>query len=243
MHIIKLDAIDSTNSYLRNLKTQESLKNFTVVVAKNQLKGRGQMGAQWQSEASKNLTASIYAKVSFLNIDQAFYISMATSLALLKVLRQFHLRHLYVKWPNDILADNLKIAGILIENTIKNTALETTIIGIGLNVNQTHFGNLPQATSLKSITGVDHDLDQLLKRLVEQVEIEMNRLEAGNLENVKQDYETALFRKEKPSTFQTLEGPRFSGFIKGVTDVGLLQIRVEGNILKTFDLKEIKLLF
>jgi BirA family biotin operon repressor/biotin-[acetyl-CoA-carboxylase] ligase len=225
------------------LKAQESLENYTVVVAKKQLQGRGQMGTQWQSEASKNLTASIYAKVAYLEIHQAFYISMATSLALLKVLREFHLRQLYVKWPNDILADNLKIAGILIENSIKNTLMETTIIGIGLNVNQTQFGDLSQATSLKSITGVDHDLDQLLKRLAEQVVVEMKRLETGELENVKNDYEAALFRKDKPSTFQTPEGHRFSGFINGVTELGLLQIRVEDNILKTFDLKDIKLLF
>jgi len=243
MHIIKLDAIDSTNSFLRDLKSHKQLKNFTVVVANQQLQGRGQMGTQWQSQASKNLTASIYAKVAFLKINHSFYISMATSLALLKLLREFHLRPLFVKWPNDIMADNLKIAGILIENTIKNQKLESTIIGIGLNVNQTEFGNLPNASSLKLITGIDYDLDHLLKRMVQHIEYEFARLERGELEMVKKDYEAELFRKEKPSTFETVEGVRFSGFIKGVTHSGLLQIMLEDELLKTFDLKEVKLLY
>lgn len=243
MHIIKLDAIDSTNSYLRNLKTHKQLEDYTVVVAEQQLQGRGQMGTQWQSDAAKNLTASIYAKVPCLEIAKGFFISMAISLALLKLLQEFHLKQVYVKWPNDILADNMKIAGILIENTIKNNKLEASIIGIGLNVNQTQFRNLPNATSLKLISGINYDLDHLLKRLVHYVKIEMHRLERGELENVKQDYEAVLFRKEKPSTFETIEGQRFSGFIKGVTDTGMLQILLEDAVLKTFDLKEIKLLY
>lgn len=131
MHIIKLDAIDSTNSYLRQLSSKDNLEDFTVVMSKVQTKGRGQMGTVWQAQPSKNLMCSVFIDVSFLDIDENFYISMAASLAITKTLRQFQLQQLNVKWPNDILAGQKKISGILIENVIKNNHLQASIIGIG----------------------------------------------------------------------------------------------------------------
>ena len=137
MKIIKLDAIDSTNTYLRQLSSEEKLDDFTVVTAASQTAGKGQMGTKWASEKGKNLTFSVFKKVSCLENDEQFYISMATSLAIYNALKGFQIPKLAIKWPNDILSENQKICGILIENVIQNSKMTAAIIGIGLNVNQT----------------------------------------------------------------------------------------------------------
>jgi len=243
MHIIKLDAIDSTNTYLRKICNERSLEDYTVVKANYQTKGRGQMGTLWESKKSKNLTISVFKDVSFLNIEQYFFISMVTSLALLKTLRGFSIAKLSVKWPNDILSENQKICGILIENVIRQNNFNASVIGIGINVNQTEFKDLPRATSLKLLTGSFFNLDEVLYKLITNLEFYFSKLQQGEFKVLKEEYESYLFRKNKPSTFKDIEGNMFSGFIKKITDSGNLQVLLEDDIIKEFDLKEITLLY
>ncbi|WP_298899760.1 biotin--[acetyl-CoA-carboxylase] ligase [uncultured Psychroserpens sp.] len=243
MRIIKLNAIDSTNTFLRQLSNAEVLEDYTVVVAESQTNGRGQMGTTWHSQPSKNLMASMFIDVSFLSVEDSFYISMAISLAISNALKNFQIKHVKVKWPNDILADQKKISGILIENVIKNNMLNATIIGFGLNVNQINFENLPQATSMQMVSGVFYDLDQVLQAVIKHLKIIIEMLKRQQFEKVKALYEAELFRKNKPSTFSNVEGEMFPGFIKGVSNTGYLQVLLEDNILKEFDLKEVRLLY
>ena len=243
MRIIKLNAIDSTNTYLKQLSSKEVIEDYTSVTAKYQTHGRGQMGTIWDSENSKNLMCSVFKRSSSIPVKNQFYISMVTSLAIVKTLQSFSVPKLYVKWPNDILSDNNKICGILIENVIKNTILEASIIGIGLNVNQTKFNTLPNASSLKIITGIVFNLDELLQLIIKNLKYYFSFLEKREYDNLKIEYENYLFRKNKPSTFRDQQGNIFTGFIKGINDVGNLQILLEDDILKAFDLKEIQLLY
>ncbi|MCL5130412.1 MULTISPECIES: biotin--[acetyl-CoA-carboxylase] ligase [unclassified Algibacter] len=243
MRIIKLDATNSTNSYLRELISKGKVDDFTVVSTKKQTKGRGQMGTVWESSTSKNLTFSVFKDVSFLEMEQCFYISMVTALAALKTLKELAIPKLSVKWPNDILSENKKVCGVLIENVIKQSQLQGSIIGIGLNVNQTDFENLPKASSLKSISGKFFVLDEVLVALILNLKYYFGILEAGNLKVLKDEYETNLFRKDKPSTFKDAEGLMFSGFITGISSDGKLEVLLEDEIIKTFDLKEISLLY
>lgn len=243
MHIIKLNAIDSTNTYLKTLSITEALKDCTVVVAKHQTNGKGQMGAEWMSEISKNLMCSVFKDTSSVSVEQQFYISIVTSLALIKALEKLQIPKLHIKWPNDILSENKKISGILIENVIKVNMLEASIIGIGLNVNQVEFKGLPNASSLKNITGKVYDLDELLQYIIEYLNHYFLYLEKGELQFLKTEYENYLFRKDKPSTFKCNKGTVFSGFIKGVNETGSLKILLEDNILKEYVLKEIQLLY
>lgn len=243
MRIIKLDATNSTNSYLRALISQEKVDDFTVVSTKDQTNGRGQMGTVWESKTSENLTFSVFKDVSSLSMEQGFYISMVAALAVLKTLKELSLPKVSVKWPNDILSENKKISGILIENVIKQSQLQASIIGIGLNVNQTDFENLPGASSLKSISGKVFVLDEVLVAIVLNLKYYFGMLEAGNFKSLKKTYEANLFRKNKPSTFKNAEGVMFSGFIMGVSNEGKLQVLLEDEIIKTFDLKEISLLY
>ena len=242
MHIIKLNAIDSTNSYLRQLCSEKALKDYTIVVAKHQTQGRGQMGTVWDSEKGKNLMFSLFKDLSMHDVEFPFYISMAISLAIIKAFKALNIPDLTIKWPNDILSADKKICGILIENVIKNK-LNYTIIGIGVNVNQTEFNNLPKASSLKTITGVQYNLDEILLSIIKHTKYYSLLLQEEKYDAVKTEYENLLFRRNKPSTFKNDEGELFSGFIKGVTKYGKLQVLLEDEIVKKFDLKEIELLY
>lgn len=243
MRIIKLNAIDSTNSYLRQLSVAELVEDGTVVVANFQTKGRGQMGTRWNAQEAKNLTFSVFKEVSFLNLRQHHYISIAVSLAIFKALQGFQIKKMKVKWPNDILSENKKLAGVLIENVIKNTQIKGSVIGIGLNVNQTDFNELPNASSLRLLSGRIFDLDEVLLAILNQLETYFNLLKRAQFEPLKASYEKHLFRKNKPSTFKNAEGTMFMGYITGVSDSGTLLVKVEDGLLKSFDLKEITLLY
>lgn len=242
MRIIKLNAIGSTNSFLKDMIYNEVVADYTIVVAEHQTNGRGQMGATWDSDKGKNLMFSMFKDLSVHVVEYPFYISMAVSLAILKSLKTLNIPHLSIKWPNDILSANKKICGILIENVIKNK-LNSTIIGVGVNVNQTKFTNLPQASSLKNITGVHYHLDEILQSIIKHIKNYSKLLQDGKYDVVKNEYEANLFRKNKPSTFKNAEGDLFSGFIIGVTKYGKLQVLLEDDIVKKFDLKEIVLLY
>jgi len=146
-HIIELDSIDSTNNYLSKLNNTTKLSNGTVILAYNQTNGRGQRGNTWSTIPHQNLTFSLFYTPDDLKIDHVFLISMATANAIHQYLASKQLQST-IKWPNDILVDKKKIAGILIENTIQQTNIHSSIIGIGLNINQTEFEEGIKATSL-----------------------------------------------------------------------------------------------
>ncbi|MEM5540497.1 biotin--[acetyl-CoA-carboxylase] ligase [Olleya sp. AS48] len=241
MRIIKLNATDSTNRFLRNLSLDSPVQDFTTIVTSHQTNGRGQMGTLWQSQPFKNLTFSVYKKLNLFPFESQFYISMSVALAIIKALEQLNIPKLSIKWPNDILSANQKVCGVLIENVIKQSVIESSIIGIGLNINQLDFNGLPQASSLKNVTGVNYDLDEILHIILKQLEIQLDLL-GKDTNRIKSQYESYLFRKEKPSTFKTAEG-LFSGIIKGVSEHGLLEVLIEDQVLKTYDLKTIKLLY
>lgn len=243
MRIIKLNATDSTNSYLRRLSISESVMDYTSVIAKKQTHGRGQMGTKWSSESSKNLTFSVYKDISKYQLESPFYVSIVTSLAILKSLQFFSINKLSIKWPNDILSENKKICGILIENVIKQNKFNESFIGIGLNVNQSEFHELPNASSLKIISGRFYDLDEVAHVIIKNLKHYFLLLKREHFDILKAEYESYLFRKNKPSTFLDAEGLVFSGFIKNVSETGNLQVLLEDDIVKEFEFKSITLLY
>ena len=159
------------------------------------------------------------------------------------MLKSYHCEAVRIKWPNDILSENKKLCGILIENVFKGTTLKHSIVGIGLNVNQQHFEALPKASSIKCLTQTHQDLDTLLYAILLALEEFYNRLKAEEYDSLKREYLTFLFRKNKPSTFKNTEGQMFVGIIKGISEKGALQVLLEDDVLQTFTLKEISLLY
>ncbi len=170
MQIIKLDATESTNTYLRELSLTKNLKDFTIVTTRNQTSGRGQFNSKWESDEGKNLAISILKKNIEVPIDRLFLISICVSLGVLNGLKQLGVPNLSVKWPNDILSGNFKIGGILIENMLSGTKIKQSIIGFGINVNQQEFKYAPKAASMKKIVGKSFDHELVLDSLIENLQ-------------------------------------------------------------------------
>ena len=243
MKLIKLDAIHSTNDFLKELSQQEHLDNFTVVTAKSQTHGKGQMGSIWDSEKDKNLIFSILIKESDFNINDIFNLNVLISVSIMEALNKIKISNLSIKWPNDILAENKKIAGILIENTIKEDGALQSIVGIGLNVNQTNFQNLPKASSLKNIMNQDFEINSLLENIVFRIEQNVEMLKNHEIEFFWDKYESYLFRKGKLTVFESKNQHRFMGIISGVDRNGQLKVLLEDETTKLFGLKEIMMIY
>jgi BirA family biotin operon repressor/biotin-[acetyl-CoA-carboxylase] ligase len=242
MQLIKLNATDSTNNYLKQLILERTLDDFSVVVANHQTNGRGQRGSSWLSEKDKNLTFSVLKRNISIVANQQFLLNILVSLSIVKSLEGFNIPKLAIKWPNDILSDHHKISGILIENLIKNKQIEYAIIGIGLNVNQVKFEGLSKVSSLKNIMPLAVDKDELLTKIIDKLKMYFKLYSENGSEFLNSEYESYLFRKDKPSTFSSHDNSLFTGIIRGVSASGKLCVQME-DFNKEFDLKELKLIY
>lgn len=242
MKLIKLDAIDSTNEFLKGISSKEALENFTVVTAENQTKGKGQMGAVWNSEVGKNLIMSVLVKNFLLEITQVFNLNIAVSLAVITALKKNNIPDLSIKWPNDILSANKKIGGILIENSIKSDGTILSIVGLGLNVNQTNFEGLPKASSLAVVTGKEFDKEKLLLEIIAHLEMNVAASKL-NPASLWQQFVDLLYKKGVPMPFANSKDEKFMGMIQGISPVGRLQVLLEDDSVAEFDIKEIQMLY
>jgi BirA family transcriptional regulator, biotin operon repressor / biotin---[acetyl-CoA-carboxylase] ligase len=239
MKVIKLDAIDSTNDFLKGLINDQVVENLTVITAENQTKGRGQMGSKWVSEVSKNLIMSVLIKDSISHINHIYNLNIVVSIAIINALEKYKIPKLSIKWPNDILSDNKKIGGILIENIIKSNQEIISIVGIGLNVNQTNFENLPKASSMSVIMSKNFDRDLILESIFLMLESSIEKIKADDLSSSWELYNSYLFKKGKPTLFENSNHEQFMGIINSVDPDGKLNVILEDDSIKTFGIKEI----
>ena len=241
MNIIKLNAIDSTNIFLKNLCQSDNLINFTTVVAEHQYAGQGQMGASWDVEEGKNLTFSTYIDFSTTNIEYPFLISKAIALAVSDTILHFTALENKIKWPNDILSQKKKIAGILIENIYRDGKINKSIVGIGLNVNQKSFNSeLKHASSLSLLLKKDKiDKTVLLKEIISNIEKRIYKIYKKEVEVLEKEYLESLYRYNIPSAFVS-KGQIFMGKIVGVSKEGFLQVEKDDEKIEEFELKQIK---
>ncbi|MDD3005083.1 biotin--[acetyl-CoA-carboxylase] ligase [Flavobacterium sp.] len=243
MKLIKLNAIDSTNDFLKQLASTQELENFTVVSAENQLNGKGQMGSNWFVEPGKNLTFSIYYANSLDYVESIYDLNIAVAISIIEVLKWENIPELKIKWPNDIMSANKKIGGILIENVFKNNHEIQSIIGIGLNVNQRNYDNLPQASSLCLSSGRFFDCDALLQKIVSQIAVNLQFINENKAHLLWDKYHQLLYKMNVPSAFENREGDKFMGIIKKVLPNGKLEVEMEDDSLQHFTIKEIKMLY
>lgn len=225
----------STNEYAESLINDNNFFEGTTIVTFNQTKGKGQRGNTWQSEPGKNLTFSIIIKPSFISISQQFYLHIIASLSVLKVFSGLS-PFFKVKWPNDIYWNNQKVGGILIENKLKTNRIETSVVGIGLNINQVQFSGL-NATSLKNILGKDIELELILAEILSSFEFYYLKLKRGGFTELYNDYLDNLYWKDETHTFKS--GNLFRGEINGIDAFGKLRILI-GSEVRSFDFKEIQ---
>lgn len=219
------------------------LQNFTVVVAKQQTKGRGQLERKWVSEPNKNLTFSIFVKFNQLQITKNKYLNFAISLAIYDVLLSKKIVKTTIKWPNDLLSRNKKICGILIENTFSGNSIKNSIVGIGLNVNQEIFPKFkPNATSLKLETGSEFNLNTLLNDILIAFQNKINLLKTKQFALLEESYLKVLYKKNIPSMFKNTSDEVFMGIITGISNNGKLQIQMEDDEIKEFGIREVSFL-
>tara|TARA_B100000989_G_scaffold154273_1_gene115069 strand:+ start:3004 stop:3732 length:729 start_codon:yes stop_codon:yes gene_type:complete len=241
MKIIKLDAIDSTNSYMKRLLTKGSLDDLTVVVSKHQTKGKGRNDNLWENEASLNLAFSIYKKFNNFNINDKFMLNVISSLSVFQLLKENNLKKISIKWPNDIMTVNGKISGILIENSVKGKLIYESVIGVGINVNQKKFDKLPNATSLLMETGSEFSLDSLVSRLAVIFCKKFLQFEK-NKEDLLKKYNNQLYLKNIDSNFIGLDNKKFSGKIVSVNKRGEMTIKKNNKQEINYSEDEINLL-
>ena len=144
--IIKVNATRSTNDKVKMLIKSKKILSGDLIVAKYQYGGRGQRTNKWYSSYGKNLLCSLFYMPLDIKSDRTFLINQVVSLAVLKTIRKFNNEKCLIKWPNDILSVNKKIAGILVENSLSSDKVNYSIIGLGININQVFFKRLPNAT-------------------------------------------------------------------------------------------------
>jgi len=246
LNIRKLHTIDSTNSYLKKWAKSDYLENYTLVISDEQTEGRGQRGNHWLSEKDKNLTFSILVRLSNFKASRQFELNQAISLGLLAAIREQTLRktthncNFSIKWPNDIMAGNKKIAGILIENSLRNTDIKHSVVGIGLNVNQTKFPiTLPHADALINCTQQTFNLDDLLASISKHIQQYCTKLtESASL---KKEYLQNLYLLKTEANYKDVQNREFTGRIIGITSSGKLQIENKNKTL-IFGFKEVSFL-
>ena len=194
-----LSECDSTNTRLKQLLATGQAPDY--IYAGYQTAGRGQTGNGWESERGKNLVCSILVESRKSKVESLFDLNVAVSVAVHRAVTGDGLRvtgdglqvtgdEVTIKWPNDIYWGDRKLAGILIENAIVGGELRYAIAGIGLNVNQTEFrSDAPNPISLRQITGREQDIDELMKRLYDEVQ-------KATEEDVWDYYRAHLYRRE-----------------------------------------------
>lgn len=233
----RFDELNSTNDYATSIAHRNDSHGI-VIVSEFQSQGRGQRESQWESEKGKNLLFSIVLHPKFLEVKKQFLLSKAIALSLCDALSVF-VNGVSIKWPNDIYIGNRKVAGILIEHSFSSPYLGTTIIGVGLNVNQSVFlSSAPNPTSLSLEVGHNFDINVLLNSVCNAFNKRYAEVEANHA-RISRNYLQNLFRY---NTFYEYRAQNWTFIAKiiGVRNSGELILQTtEGKILE-FAFKEIE---
>lgn len=238
-NIVVLQETDSTNNYANRQLAESEVQEGTVFLAYSQKNGRGQINNQWESEAGKNLTFSLVLKPGFLEIIDQFMISKVVTLGIYSSLKNY-VDNLKIKWPNDIYAGDRKLGGILIENSIMSGQITSSVIGIGLNINQEKFiSNAPNPVSLKQLTGSEFELMPLLHGIIENIISFYALLKNDNFAVVNKLFHEKLYRFGEEHRYKS-ENAEFTGKITGVNEIGQLLIENENGDLRQFHFKEVE---
>lgn len=239
--IIRLKSVNSTNNYANARIVGGECPEGTVFLAYQQTSGRGQVNNFWESEPGKNLTFSIVFYPEFLEIRHQFMISKVITLGIYSALSKY-VSNLRVKWPNDIYAGDLKLGGILIENSIMYNLLKSSVVGIGININQTDFvSGAPNPVSLKMLNGLEYDTDQVLNEILSGINGYYSALKEGLSEKIDSEFVSVMYGLHELRDFRT-ETEIFSGEIIGVNEIGQLQIKKQDGKVLQFHFKEVEFL-
>ena len=195
--LIILDSVDSTNNYAMALIQKREIHAEIAVFAKEQTHGKGRRGKQWVSNKAENIVLSVAMPMQWLDVSRQFELSVAVALSCHDLLKNFVLKKVFIKWPNDIFLNDSKAGGILIENVIKGKIWQWSVIGTGLNINQEIFEEGIVATSLKIATGKNFDVINLSEKLYSLILERIQELKKGNFEKMLEEYNSHLYAREQ----------------------------------------------
>ncbi|WP_163708865.1 biotin--[acetyl-CoA-carboxylase] ligase [Mangrovibacterium lignilyticum] len=236
--VVFLEQVGSTNNYASSQLREREVEEGTVFLAVSQVKGRGQQANIWESESGKNLTFSIVLHPDFLEIKDQFLLSKAICLGLKEFLDTF-CPHVSIKWPNDIYIGDRKVCGILIENAIMHGRFSSSVVGIGLNINQDHFvSDAPNPVSLKQVTGDEYDLKESLELVLSKIDRFYCQLIDGEVGTLNQMFVSSLYRLNEWHYYRD-EQQTYRGRIIGVNEIGQLRIEEESGKINEYHFKEV----
>jgi BirA family biotin operon repressor/biotin-[acetyl-CoA-carboxylase] ligase len=239
--IVRIQSTDSTNNYANQQIRENAWAEGTVFLTYDQTSGRGQMKNFWESEKDNNLTFSIVLYPDFLEIRHQFKLSKVVTLGIYKALNKY-VDQLSVKWPNDIYARNQKLGGILIENSILSGLLKTSVVGIGLNVNQMVFrSSAPNPVSMQLLTNKHYNCEEILTEVLNGINDYYKLLKLGEEVKIDNEFIQVLYRLNEKHQFRS-EDEVFEGEIVGVNEIGQLQIQKENGEISEFHFKEVEFL-
>ena len=213
--LIVLDSVDSTNNYAMGKVRAGEASHGCGFAALEQTQGKGQWGRTWQTGRNQNIALSLVIEPHTLHTHQQFQLSVAVALGAHDLLTRFLGSEISVKWPNDLYWRDRKAGGILIENVIGqqkgssqadpsgSKAWKYAVAGIGINVNQAEFpADLPQAVSMRQISGVSYSIPDLLEELYRAVMTRLSQLSLSGFQTLLDDYNYALYRRNQPVTLR-----------------------------------------
>lgn len=238
-NLLEPEEIDSTNGFAMELLHTGKPPEGTCILTWYQYSGRGQRGTSWISEPGKNITASIILFPGFLLPTEQFLLNKAISLGVYDYAKSMLGKNVAVKWPNDIIYKGKKLAGILIENTIRSTSLASSVIGIGFNINQTKFATeANNPTSLKKNLRKEFIVRECFADLLSFLESRYLQLKSGKSKQLHSEYLNALYLLGKWRYFETQAG-RIRLKITGVNAEGKLETENKSGNKVYFNFKEI----
>ena len=235
---IALESVGSTNSYLKALPPEPD-EDWTLVTAQYQEAGRGAGQNHWESQAGRNLLLSLRIHPISVQARDVFVLSEALALSIRRALQEYAEGFL-VKWPNDLYHQDRKVAGLLIENSMAGTVVGSTIMGVGLNVNQTHFlSDAPNPVSLAQILGHEVPISEVLERFLQQFRIYYNKICAREYLSLHHEYLSHLYRRTGLHPFRDRDG-QFRASIADVEPDGHLILRDTAGRLRRYAFKEVE---
>lgn len=237
------EELPSTNDYAQLLLSKSAPSEGTVITAGHQTAGRGQIGSNWYSTPGESLCASVILRPRFLPAQQQYLLNLSVALALREALAPYVPDDIWVKWPNDLYLDGRKLAGILIQNTLQGKHIENSIVGFGVNINQSCFpSEAPRAISLRQAAGRLLYPEGVLEKVLEKLEQRYLQLRAGFLpDQLRQDYYQWMWGFGQERHFTLGGGPPFSATITGIDETGKLLLQQNGQ-RKSYGIKEIRFL-
>ena len=235
---IELTEVESTNIYAMEQLKANLAAHGTAFFGHHQTAGKGQHGKTWTAEANTHIAMTVVIDCSFLSISQQFPLSMMVALATHDFFSRYAGQETFIKWPNDIYWRDRKAGGILIETILSGTIWQGSVVGIGLNLNQSYFpATLSNAVSLKQITGKIFNPVAMAKELCVCLDHRYQQLKKGLFEKLWVEYNGQLYKKGQEAKLKK-NNIVFNCRIKGVSRTG--ELLVSGGLQESFHFGEVE---